>query len=406
MSSRFSKLPPYQGDPILALMETFMGDPRPSKVSLGIGLYFDEAGRLPVLDAVRSARETLARKGGPMPYLPMEGSAAYRHVVQDLVFGPAHAAVAEERICTVATLGGSGALRVGADFLRSQLGCNQVFLPDPTWDNHSALFLGAGYQVQTYPYYDSRSRALGFDAMVERLQSLPPACVILLHASCHNPTGIDLSVPQWKTLSRVMGERGLIPFIDMAYQGFGSGLDEDAWAVRFLADQGHEFLVANSFSKNFSIYGERAGGLSVVCKDPAAAALVLGQLKLVVRGSYSTPPAHGAALVETILASGELRQTWTDELSGMRQRIRNMREGLHAALMGCCGPSTQFDYLLSQQGMFSYTGLTPTQVQTLRKDHGIYLIDTGRLCISGLTTASIAHVAQAIASVTSLTHTD
>ncbi|HSV81846.1 MAG TPA: amino acid aminotransferase [Ramlibacter sp.] len=403
-ASLFCGLPNYAGDPILALMDAYAKDVRSGKVSLSIGLYFDEAGQLPVLQSVRTAQEILFRRGGPCPYLPMEGSPAYRQAVQQVVFGAAHPAVLEGRIATIQALGGSGALRVGADLLRSQLGCTRVWVPDPTWDNHFALFAGAGYQVETYPYYDASSTKLRFDAMRQKLKSLPARSVVLLHASCHNPTGMDLNPAQWHELAGIFSERGLIPFIDMAYQGFGDGLDEDAAAVRALADTGHEFLVANSFSKNFSLYGERAGGLSVVCKNAAAADAVLGQLKLAVRGNYSTPPAHGAALVGTILQSAELRAVWAGELEAMRRRIRDMRERLHRALTDR-GDDHDFGYLLAQRGMFSYTGLNTRQVLRLRQEHAVYLVDSGRMCMSGLTPDSIDYVADAIAAVLPATST-
>ncbi|MBL0419215.1 aspartate/tyrosine/aromatic aminotransferase [Ramlibacter sp. AW1] len=395
----FSHLPRYGGDPILALMDAFSRDPRPDKVSLGIGLYFDEQGRLPVLSSVRQAQEALLRNGGPAPYLPMEGSASYRQAVQELVFGAQHPAVLDGRIATMQSVGGSGALRAGADLLRTQLGCTQVVVPDPTWDNHFALFEGAGYQVGGYPYYDTATAGIAFDAMRRFLATLPARTVVLLHASCHNPTGMDLDAAQWRELAGLFAERNLIPFVDMAYQGFGDGADEDAASIRLLADAGLEFLVANSFSKNFSLYGERAGGLSVVCRDAAAAEAVLGQLKVTVRRSYSTPPAHGAALVGAVLQSPELRALWLQELTTMRQRMRDMRQALHAALVARCGQAHDFGYLLAQRGMFSYTGLSPDQVRRLRERHAVYLVDTGRLCISGLTSAAIDHVADAIAAV-------
>lgn len=403
-ASLFSSLPSYAGDPILALMDAYAKDVRSGKVSLSIGLYFDGAGQLPVLQSVRMAQEILFRRGGPCPYLPMEGSPAYRQAVQQVVFGATHPAVLEGRIATMQALGGSGALRVGADLLRTQLGCTRVWVPDTTWDNHFALFAGAGFQVETYPYYDCSSMGLRFDEMRQKLKSLPARSVVLLHASCHNPTGMDLNSAQWHELTDIFSERDLIPFIDMAYQGFGDGLDEDAAAIRALAGTGLEFLVANSFSKNFSLYGERAGGLSVVCKDAAAADGVLGQLKLAVRGNYSTPPAHGGALVGTILQSAELRAVWTGELEAMRRRIRDMRERLHRALTER-SDDHDFGYLLAQRGMFSYTGLNAKQVQRLRQEHAVYLVDSGRMCVSGLTPDSIDYVADAIAAVLPATST-
>ena len=400
-TSLFAELPKYAGDPILALMDAFSNDSHPNKVSLSIGLYFDEEGRLPVLQSVRKARAVLFERGGPSPYLPMEGSPGYRAAVQQLVFGAAHPAVLSWRITTIQPLGGSGSLRTGVDLLRTQLGCSTVWVCDPTWDNHFALFEGAGFEVGAYPYYDPAAQTVRFDAMREKLASLPPHSVVLLHASCHNPTGVDLDETQWRELAVLFRDGGLIPFIDMAYQGFGDGLDEDAAAIRTLAEAGLEFLVANSFSKNFSLYGERAGGLSVVCKDAAAADAVLGQLKMTVRRSYSTPPLHGAAVVGTILQSHELYALWADEVAAMRTRIRDMRELLYRALMKRCATTHDLGYLLEQRGMFSYTGLTAEQVQRLRKEHAVYLVDSGRMCVTGLTRDNVEYVADAMAAVMS-----
>jgi aromatic-amino-acid transaminase len=398
-SSMFSGLAAYTGDPILALVGAFAKDERSQKVSLGIGLYFDEAGQLPVLQSVQRAKVFLHDRGGPCPYLPMEGSLGYRQAVQNIVFGPTHAAVLSGRIATIHALGGSGALRIGADFLRTQLGCTRAWVSDPTWDNHSALFEGAGFEVGRYPYYDPSTGEVAFDAMRETLRGLPARSVVVLHASCHNPTGVDLTASQWTELAALLQQRGLIPFIDMAYQGFGDGLSEDAGSVRALANAGLEFLVANSFSKNFSLYGERVGGLSVVCRDAKVIDVVVGQLKSAVRRCYSSPASHGASVVETILRSTELRELWTTELAEMRARVRDMRERLHRALVERCGHSHDFEYLLKQRGMFSFTGLGRAQVQRLREEHGVYLVESGRMCMSGLTPASVEHVADAIASV-------
>lgn len=398
-SSLFSHVPAYGGDPILSLMEDFQKDPRTDKVSLSIGLYFDEEGRLPVLESVRRAETALAQAIGPRSYLPMEGAADYRAAVQKLVFGAAHEAVASGRIATIQSLGGSGALKVGADFIRRYFPEAGVWVSDPTWENHHALFEGAGFTVRTYPYYDAATGQLDVDAMLASLRGLPRGSVVLLHASCHNPTGVDLTRAQWQQLIPVLIEGGLIPFIDMAYQGFGDGLDDDAWAVRALADAGAQFFVANSFSKNFSLYGERCGGLSVVCSDAAAAQTVLGQLKATVRRNYSSPPTYGERVITTVLQSGELRTLWEQELAAMRERIKDMRTRLHAVLQARFGDQRDFGYFLTQRGMFSYTGLNEVQVDTLREQHGVYLVRSGRMCMSGLSRRNVERVAEAMAAV-------
>jgi aromatic-amino-acid transaminase len=401
MRQIFSALPPRQGDPLLDLFEAFNRDRREYKVGLGIGLYFDEQGRLPVLDAVRKARADIQSQDRPCPYLPMEGSPPLRTSIRDLVFGEASEAAHDRRIATMQSLGGSGALRIGADFLHTQLGCSCVAVPDPTWDNHRALFEGAGYDISTYPYYDRATGTLAFPAMCGALRKLAPRTVVLLHASCHNPTGMDLSGDQWHELISLLQETDLVPFVDMAYQGFGEGLDADAAAVRALAASGLEFLVANSFSKNFSLYGERVGGLSVVCADERAAEAALGQLAAAVRKCYSSPPAHGALVVESILRSPQLRASWTQELDDMRSRMCRMRTMLHDGLAKRLGHSHDFAYLLAQRGMFSFTGLRPDQVQRLREGHAVYMAENGRMCVSGLTTSSVEHVADAMATVLS-----
>ena len=397
--SAFAHVPPYAGDPILSLMEAFQQDSHPSKVSLSIGLYFDEQGRLPVLDCVRKASQTLSENTTPCGYLPIEGIAPYRQLVQNLVFGADHEAVGAQRIATIQSLGGSGALKVGADFIKRYLPDAEIWLSDPTWENHLAIFEGAGLRTHSYPYYDMATSGLRFDAMLDTLRSIPSGSVVLLHASCHNPTGVDLSHAQWQQLIPVIVERGLIPFVDMAYQGFGDGLDDDAWSVRALAGAGAQVFVANSFSKNFSLYGERVGGLSVVCSDADTAANVLGQLKATVRRNYSSPPTQGARLVQQVLQSSELSAQWAAELAAMRGRIKDMRTSLHEALQGHFGERRDFGFLLTQRGMFSYTGITAPQVNRLRKEHSVYLIHSGRMCMSGLSRDNVQYVADDIANV-------
>ena len=399
LHSAFDDVPAYGGDPILSLRESFQADTHERKVSLSIGLYFDEYGRVPVLRAVREAAAELAGQAKASTYLPMEGMASFRQGVQQLVFGAESRALVEGRIATIQSVGGSGALKVGADFIKRYFPATQVWVSDPTWENHLAIFEGAGLEVRPYPYYDPATGGLRFDAMLKTIAALPRGSIVLLHASCHNPTGVDLTREQWRDLVPVIAENGLIPFVDMAYQGFGDGIAEDAWSVRALEAAGVEFLVANSFSKNFSLYGERVGGLSVVCASAAAADRVLGQLKATVRRNYSSPPAHGAQIVSRILASPAALQSWQEELAGMRARMWRMRKQLHAALQEHFQGRRSFEFLVKQRGMFSYTGLNAAQVQRLKEEHGVYLVGSGRLCVSGLSEANVAHVAQSIASI-------
>jgi aromatic-amino-acid transaminase len=391
----FEHVEPYPGDPILTLMESYLKDARPGKVNLGIGLYYDEQGRIPKLNAVAQAEERLRRNPGPCPYLPMEGAPNYRQALQALVFG---AGAAFERIATIQTLGGSGALKIGADFLKRYFPEAGVWVSDPTWENHIAVFEGAGFKVQRYPYFDAHGSRIAFDAMLDCLRSLPAHSIVLLHPCCHNPTGTDLTQEQWEQLIPVLVERRLIPFLDIAYQGFGDGLDEDAFAIRALMRTGLSFLVANSFSKIFSLYGERCGGLSVVCTDQKESARVLGQLKATVRRNYSSPPSHGSQLIATVLLDSNLRAEWIDELTQMRQRIKTMRQTLYDVLVQAL-PGRDFNYLLTQHGMFSYTGLSPEQVDRLREQHAIYLVRTGRMCVAGLNRENAPRVARAFAEV-------
>jgi aromatic-amino-acid transaminase len=391
----FEHVDPYAGDPILTLNEDFQKDPRAHKINLSIGIYFDDHGQVPVMSAVRQAETNLLAHIGPKSYLPMVGLAAYRTAVQTLVFGADHPAVLDGRIVTIQTLGGSGALRVGADFLKAYFPTSTVWISDPSWDNHRAMFEGAGFPVQTYPYYDPVSGGVAFEAMLATLQRLPARAIVLLHACCHNPTGVDLSRAQWDAVITVLAERGLIPFVDMAYQGFGDGVDEDAYAVRALANAGVPAFIANSFSKNFSLYGERCGGLSVIAPTRPEADRVLGQLQVAVRKNYSSPPLHGARLVAQVLGTPALRQAWEEELSGMRQRIKAMREQLVSILRGGL-PGRDLTYFLRQRGMFSYTGLSAAQVDRLRDEHGVYLLRSGRLCVAGLNQSNIQSAADAL----------
>ena len=394
----FQHVQPFAGDPILSLNEDFQRDPRPGKINLSIGIYFDDAGRVPVLDSVRRAETLLYERGGAKPYLPIEGSAPFRDAVQRLLFGAANPLIAAGRIATLQGVGSSGGLKVGADFLKRHFPASEVWVSDPTWDNHRSMFEGAGIPVHTYPYYDAATGGLAFDAMLDCLRGLPANSIVLLHACCHNPTGVDLTRAQWDVLIPLLRERELLPYLDLAYQGFGDGIEADAYALRAMADAGLSFFVANSFSKSMSLYGERCGALSVVCPDAQQAANVLGQLKFTVRRNYSNPPIHGGALVAAVLGEPELRASWERDLEAMRQRILAMRHALHEVL-GARMAQRDFGYVLRQRGMFSYTGLSAAQVDRLRTEHAIYMVRSGRICIAGLNRANVEPTAVAMAAV-------
>ena len=394
----FEHIDAYAGDPILTLNEAFGHDPRAHKINLIIGIYFDDAGKLPVMRAVREAESAMLQSIGPRPYQPMEGAANYRVAVQHLLFGATHEAVASGRVATAQTIGGSGGLKVGSDFLKRYFPDAGVWVSDPTWDNHRAMFEGAGFTVGSYPYYDPRTGGVAFAAMRAAFEALPERSIVLLHACCHNPTGVDLSAAQWAELIPVIQARRLIPYLDIAYQGFGDGIAEDAFAVRALAEAGISFFCASSFSKSFSLYGERCGALSVVCPNAAQADLVLGQLKSTIRKNYSSPPTHGGQIVARVLQTPALRADWADELNAMRVRIKAMREKLHAVLSAKL-PGRDFNYFLTQRGMFSYTGLTPAQVDRLREEHAVYLVRSGRMCVAGLNSGNVEATAVAMAAV-------
>jgi aromatic-amino-acid transaminase len=394
----FEHITPYAGDPIFALVDAFNQDARPQKVNLSIGIYFDEQGRLPVLQCVQEAEKRILAEGGAKPYLPMEGEAACRAQVGQLLLGASHPALAEARVATIQTVGSSGGLKVGADFLRTWLPQSEVWVSDPTWDNHRSMFEGSGFQVNSYPYYDPATGGLRFEDMLACLKGLPARSIVLLHACCHNPTGVDLSPAQWDALIPVLRDRELLPYLDLAYQGFGDGIEEDAHSVRALASSGLTFFVANSFSKSMSVYGERCGALSAVCASKAEADLVMGQLRYTVRRIYSSPAIHSARIVAHVLGDADLRAMWEGELAVMRQRMADVRRALHARL-SVLRPDRDFGYLLSQRGMFSYTGLSAAQVDRLRDEHAVYLIRSGRMCVAGLTQANVDRVAQALASV-------
>ncbi|ELM1662624.1 aromatic amino acid transaminase [Klebsiella oxytoca] len=395
----FQKVDAYAGDPILSLMERFKDDPRSDKVNLSIGLYYNEDGIIPQLQAVAEAEARLnAQPHGASIYLPMEGLNAYRHAIAPLLFGADHPVLAQHRVASIQTLGGSGALKVGADFLKRYFSGSQVWVSDPTWENHIAIFEGAGFEVSTYPWFDDKTNGVRFEAFLEKLKSLPERDIVLLHPCCHNPTGADLSNAQWDDVVEVLKARHLIPFLDIAYQGFGAGMEEDAYAIRAIARAGIPLLVSNSFSKIFSLYGERVGGLSIVCEDAETAGRVLGQLKATVRRNYSSPPNFGAQVVAAVLGDSELKASWLAEVEEMRTRILAMRHELVNVLKETV-PGGDFDYLLKQRGMFSYTGFSPAQVDRLRDEFGVYLIASGRMCVAGLNSRNVRRVAQAFAAV-------
>lgn len=394
----FQHVDAYPGDPILTLNERFFSDPRTDKINLSIGVYLDAEGKMPVMRAARKAESALLEQLGSRPYLPMEGAAAYRQAACELLFGVEHPAIAQARIASVQTLGGSGALKVGADFLVRYFPQSTIWLSAPTWDNHHGIFTGAQLPVGTYPYYDDASGQVDFTAMLAFIEALPAGDIVLLHACCHNPTGADLNETQWRTLAEVIKARSLIAFFDIAYQGFSQGIDADAFAIRHFAEQGIALLVASSFSKNFSLYGERCGSLNIVCSDATEMQHVLGQLKATIRRIYSSPPTHGARIIAAVLNNHEWQQEWRDELDAMRLRIASMRHQLYEALQARC-PSANFDYLQVQSGMFSFTGLTRDQVACLRERHGVYLVDSGRICLAALTTDKISRAAECMAQV-------
>ena len=394
----FEHIEAYAGDPILSLNDAFQKDARPHKINLSIGIYFEDDGRIPVLESVRRAEREIVDAGGPKPYQPIEGAANCRAEVQKLLFGAGHEALASARVATIQSVGSSGSLRVGADFIHRYFPASGVWVSDPTWDNHRAMFEGAGLAVHTYPYYDAATGGVRFDAMMETLRAVPKRSVVLLHACCHNPTGVDLSRAQWSELIPLLRERELIAYLDLAYQGYGEGLDADAWVPRAFADAGLSFFIANSFSKSMSLYGERCGALSVVCRDAAEAERVLGQLKFTVRRNYSSPPIFGGQIVARVLGDAALRALWEAEVAAMRERILAMRKALHGVLSAKL-PGRKLDYFLTQRGMFSYTGLSAAQVDRLREEFAVYLIRSGRVCIAGLSRGNVEAAATAMAHV-------
>jgi len=396
--SHFAAVEMVPGDPILGLSEAYVADARPGKVNLGVGIYYDEQGRIPLLRAVCEVEQALALEAKPRGYLPIDGLATYNVATQKLVFGEDSPLLAAGRVATAQTIGGSGALRIGADLLKQVLPAAKIAISNPSWENHRVVFGSAGFEVLTYAYYDAATHGLDFPGMLADLGKLEPGTVVLLHACCHNPTGVDLNAEQWQQVVDLVKERKLLPFIDMAYQGFDEGIDADATAVRLFAASGIEaFIVANSYSKSFSLYGERVGALSVVGKDRDEAARVLSLVKRTIRSNYSSPSTHGGALVSGVLNSVELKAMWEQELAEMRERIHAMRAGMVEKLAAAGAP--QFAFIQEQAGMFSYSGLSKAQVDRLREEYAIYAVGTGRICVAALNRANLDTVVNAVAAV-------
>ena len=385
-------------DPILGITESFLADRNPKKINLGVGVYIDDTGKIPLLECVKRAEREMTDKASPRGYLPIDGIADYDRAVQALVLGNDSDAIKRGRAVTVQALGGTGGLKIGADFLRRFAPGAQVWISDPSWENHRALFEGAGFKVNVYPYYDEKIHGLDFDAMVATLAQLPAGSIVVLHACCHNPTGADPTPAQWTTIVEMVRARGLVPFLDTAYQGFADGIEADGAVVRSFAATPGPLLISNSFSKSFSLYGERIGALTVVTADNDEAARVLSQLKRAIRANYSNPPTHGGQIVAMVLKSPELRALWEAELAAMRDRIKLMRatlvERLHERI-----PDSDFSFMLRQRGMFSYSGLTEKQVLRLRNEFAIYALDTGRICVAALNSRNMDAVTAAIATV-------
>jgi len=385
-------------DPILGLNEQFAADTNPNKVNLGVGVYFDDNGKLPLLECVQSAEKAMMDKPSARGYLPIDGIAAYDAAVKSLVFGADSEPVTSGRVATVQGIGGTGGLKIGADFLKKISPNAKVMISDPSWENHRALFTNAGFQVDSYAYYDAEKRGVNFDGMLASLNAAAAGTIVVLHACCHNPTGYDITAAQWDQVIVVVKAKSLTPFLDMAYQGFGHGIQEDGAVIGKFVAAGLNFLVSTSFSKSFSLYGERVGALSVVCIDKEECGRVLSQLKIVIRTNYSNPPIHGGAVVAAVLANPEWRATWENELTEMRVRIKAMRQKLVDGLKAA-GVKQDMSFITTQIGMFSYSGLNKDQMVRLRSEFGVYGTDTGRMCVAALNTKNIDYVCQAIAKV-------
>lgn len=394
----FSSVQLAPKDPIFGLTEAYTADQRPGKVNLGVGVYYTDEGKVPLLRAVLEAEKELVAKQSPRAYVPIEGPNPYNSAVQNLLFGADSPLIKEGRVVTAECLGGTGALRVGGDFVKRLETNAPAAISAPSWENHRGIFESAGYQVLEYAYFDPKTRGVDFEGMVKSLESFPAKTLVILHACCHNPTGADLTPDQWKKIISICQTRQLIPFLDIAYQGFATGIEEDGAAVQLFANSGMSFFVSSSFSKSFSLYGERVGALSIVTQSKEESARVLSQLKRVIRTNYSNPPTHGAAIVAMVLNSPKLRQMWEDELAEMRERIKAMRHGLNKKL-AAAGAQQDFSFIETQRGMFSYSGLTAGQVANLQEQDGIYALSTGRICVAALNTKNLDRVAQAIARV-------
>ena len=385
-------------DPILGITELYVADQNPRKVNLGVGVYYDGNGKVPLLECVKRAELQRVQSGAPKSYLPIDGLQAYDQAVQALVFGPEAAVLKDKRVVTVQALGGTGGLRIGADLLRLLAPAAQVWISDPSWENHRALFEAAGFKVQAYPYYDPATRGLRFEAMLAALRSLPAGAVVVLHSCCHNPTGVDLSREQWQQVLAVVQARGLVPFLDLAYQGFAEGVDADAYAPRLFAQAMSPIFLSSSFSKSVSLYGERVGAFSLVAGSADEAARALSQAKHLVRTNYSNPPTHGGDIVARVLTTPELRALWEQEVGAMRERIKAMRKALAEGVRQRA-PGADWSFVQRQRGLFSYTGLTKAQVERLRAEYSIYAIETGRVCVAALNSGNVDYVAEAIAQV-------
>ena len=385
-------------DPILGITEAYVADPNPKKVNLGVGVYYDDNGKVPLLECVRRAESERVKAAPPRSYLPIDGLPAYDRAVQELLFTKGFGGLQEKRVVTVQALGGTGGLKIGADFLRLITPNSEVWISEPSWENHRQLFEAAGFTVRSYPYYDPKTHGLDFAGMCNTLNSLLAGAIVVLHACCHNPTGVDLSADNWSEVLAIVQRRSLIPFLDLAYQGFGDGLDPDALAARLFAGAMTPVFLSSSFSKSFSLYGERVGAFSLVTGSQEEATRVLSQLKRIVRTNYSNPPGHGSQLVTAVLASPELRAQWEQELGAMRDRIKRMRLDLVSKIKERA-PRADFSFILTQRGMFSYSGLTKEQVLRLRKDYSIYAIETGRICVAALNSGNVDYVSDAIAAV-------
>jgi len=396
--SLFSAVQMAPRDPIFGLNDQFASDTNPHKVNLGVGVYFDDNGKLPLLECVRKAEHAMLESPKARNYLPMDGIAAYDTAVKALVFGAQSEVVTSGRVATVQSLGGTGGLKIGADFLHKLNPGAKALVSDPTWANHTAIFRNAGFEVGTYTYYDAAGRRVNVEGMLADLRAAAPGTVVVLHACCHNPTGYDLTAAQWDQVVGVVKERQLVAFLDMAYQGFGQGLKEDATAIEKFTASGLSFFVSTSFSKSFSLYGERVGAVSVGTQSKDETDRVLSQLKITVRTNYSNPPTHGASIVASVLQSPELRALWEKELGEMRTRIKSMRRGLVDGLKAA-GVKQDMSFITTQVGMFSYSGLSKEQMLRLRSEFGVYGTDIGRMCVAALNTRNLAHVAQAIAAV-------